>query len=59
MGVSDPELREKLFGRRWQQLQHESEKQSWPRWKRFIHRLQRCPICKPRAEKRDESGGSK
>jgi hypothetical protein len=47
MGVSDPELREKLFGPRWVQLQHESEKQRWPRWKRLIHRLQRCPICKP------------
>jgi len=35
MGVSDPELREKLFGPRWVQLQHESEKQRWPRWKRL------------------------
>jgi len=47
VGVSDPELREKLFGPRWVQYQHESEKRSWSRWKRLIHRLQRCPICKP------------
>jgi hypothetical protein len=49
--VSDPELRKKLFGRRWLQHEHESEKQSWPWWKRMIHRLQRCPICKPEKEK--------
>ena len=26
---------------------HESEKQSWPVWKRLIHRLVRCQICRP------------
>jgi hypothetical protein len=30
---------------------HESEKQKWPWWKRLIHRLQSCPICKPEKEK--------
>lgn len=44
MGVSDPEIQKKVFGPRWQ---HEIEKQSWPLWKKLIHRLQRCPICKP------------
>lgn len=42
MGVSDPEIQKKVFGPRWQ---HEVEKQSWPLWKRLIHRLQRCPLC--------------
>jgi len=46
MGVSDPELREKIFGTRWPEVQHELEKQGWPVWKRLIHRLQNCPICK-------------
>jgi hypothetical protein len=53
-GVSDPELRKKLFGPRWVQYEHESEKRSWPWWKRVIHRLQRCPICKPEKEKEKE-----
>ena len=57
MGVSDPELRQKLFGPRLAQLQHESEKRSWPRWKQLIHRLQRCPICKPQ-KKETQRGGS-
>src|ERR1044072_9974967 len=47
MGVSDPELRERLSGPRLRQYQHECEKQSWPLWKRLLHRLQRCPICGP------------
>ena len=47
MGVSDPEVRKKLSEPRWLQYKHESEKQSWPWWKRLIHRFQRCPICKP------------
>lgn len=47
MGVSDPEIRRKVFGPRWVQAQHESEKRDWPLWKRLIHRFQRCPICKP------------
>jgi hypothetical protein len=51
MGVSDPELRKKLFGANWLQVQHEFEKQSWPRWKRLLHRLQRCPVCKPEKKK--------
>ena len=52
MGVSDPEIRKKMFGLGWLQLQHDSEKQNWPRWKRLIHRLQRCPICKPAKKKK-------
>jgi len=44
IGVSDPEIQKKVFGPRWQ---HEIEKQSWPLWKKLLHRLQRCPICKP------------
>ena len=48
MGVSDPELRQKLSETRWLQYKHEAEKQNWPRWKRLIHRFQRCPICKPK-----------
>jgi len=50
MGVSDPEIRKKLFGPRWQ---HEIEKQGWPLWKRLIHRLQRCPLCRPKAKTLD------
>jgi len=45
MGVSDPEIRKKVFGPRWQ---HEIERQSWPLWKRLIHRFQRCPVCRPK-----------
>jgi hypothetical protein len=44
MGVSDPEIQKKIFGPRWQ---HETEKQAWPLWKRLLHRLQPCPICRP------------
>jgi hypothetical protein len=53
MGISNPEIQKKVFGPRWQ---HETEKQSWPRWKKLIHRLQRCPICKPskQTQKTDE-----
>lgn len=47
MGVSDPEVQKKVFGPRWQ---HEAEKQSWPFWKRLVHRLQRCPICRPKTQ---------
>ena len=47
MGMSDPEARKKLSDARWLQYKHESEKQSWPFWKRLIHRFQRCPLCKP------------
>jgi hypothetical protein len=43
MGFSDPEIRKKVFGPKWQ---HEIEKQGWPLWKRLMHRLQRCPICR-------------
>src|SRR5581483_4149417 len=50
-GVSDPEFRKSLFRAKWLQFQHESEKQSWPRWKRLIHRLQRCPVCRPPVKK--------
>jgi len=45
MGVSDPEIRKKVFGPRWMELQHISEKQAWPWWKRLLHRFQHCPIC--------------
>ena len=47
MGISNPEIQTKVFGPRWQ---HEMEKQSWPLWKKLMHRLQRCPICKPKTE---------
>jgi hypothetical protein len=47
MGVSDPEIRKKVFGPRWQ---HEIEKQGWPLWRRLLHRLQRCRICRPKVE---------
>jgi len=53
LGFSDPEIQKKVFGPRWQ---HEVERQSWPLWKRLLHRLQRCPICKPR---RETPGGDK
>jgi hypothetical protein len=46
-GVSDPEVRKKISEPRWLQYQHESEKQSWPWWKRLLHRIQHCPICRP------------
>jgi hypothetical protein len=49
MGVSDPEIQKRVFGPRWQ---HEIQKQSWPLWKKLIHRLQRCPICKPTKQAR-------
>jgi hypothetical protein len=38
MGGSDPEIRRKLFGPKWQ---HEIENQGWPLWKILIHRFQR------------------
>jgi len=47
MGISNPEIQTKVFGPRWQ---HEMEKQSWPLWKKLMHRLQRCPICKPQTD---------
>src|ERR1700745_2869369 len=50
MGVRDPEVRKKVFGPRWQ---HEIENQGWPLWKRLIHRLQRCPICRPQVKNQD------
>jgi hypothetical protein len=50
VGFSDPEIQKKVFGPRWQ---HEVERQSWPLWKRLLHRLQRCPICKPKADTPD------
>ena len=36
-------------GPRWE---HEIEKQGWPFWKRLMHRLQDCPICKPKSQTR-------
>ena len=53
MGMSDPEARKKLSEARYRQFKHQSDKQSWPWWRRLIHRFQRCPICKP--EKMKES----
>jgi hypothetical protein len=50
MGVSDPEIRKKVFGPRWQ---HEIEKQGWPLWKRLIHRLQSCSLCRPKVKTQD------
>jgi len=51
-GVSDPEIQKKVFGPRWE---HELEKQGWPLWKKLLHRLQRCPICKPKNPSSKES----
>lgn len=50
MGVSDPEVRKKLSEPRWLKYQHDVERQKWPWWKRFAHRFERCPICRPRPE---------
>ena len=47
MGVSDPDVRNKLSEARWQQYKHETDKQRWFWLRRAIHRLQRCPICRP------------
>lgn len=44
MGISNPEIQKKVFGPRWQ---HEIEMQTWSLWKKLIHRLQPCSICKP------------
>jgi hypothetical protein len=41
------EVLRKLSEARWTQCRHESEIQSWPVWKRVIHRLIDCPICRP------------
>jgi len=49
MGISNPEIQKKVFGPRWE---HEIEKQSWPFWKRLMHRLQDCPVCKPKSQTR-------
>jgi hypothetical protein len=49
MGISNPEIQKKVFGPRWE---HEMEKQGWPFWKRLMHRLQNCPICKPKSQTR-------
>ena len=42
---------EKLSEARWLQYRHESEKENWPVWKRFIHRFAHCPICRPEEDK--------
>jgi hypothetical protein len=47
MGVSDPEIRKKLSDARFVQYKHESDRRNWPWWKRLIHRLQPCSICRP------------
>lgn len=47
MGVSDPEIRKRISEDRWLQLQHLCEKQNWPWWKRLMHRLKSCPLCRP------------
>lgn len=47
MGVSDPEIRNRISEDRWLQYQHLCEKQQWPWWKRLMHRLKRCPLCRP------------
>jgi len=45
MGVSDPELRKKLSEPRWVQYKHQTDMESWPWWKRLVHRFARCSIC--------------
>jgi hypothetical protein len=47
MGISNPEIRKKVFGPRWE---HKIEKQGSPFWKRLMHRLQGCPICEPKSQ---------
>ena len=39
---------------RWLQYKHEDEKQSWPWWKRLIHRFERCPICRQKKRKNNK-----
>jgi hypothetical protein len=46
------EILRKLSEARWLRYRHECEKQGWPLWKRLIHRLTRCPICRPEEGKR-------
>src|SRR5262249_52051291 len=50
MGISDPEVRKKLAEPRWLQYKHESEKQSWPWWRRLLHHVQACPTCRPKKQ---------
>jgi hypothetical protein len=45
------ELLQKLSEARWAQCRHESERRCWPWWKRLIHRLDRCPICRPEGDR--------
>jgi hypothetical protein len=52
MGMSDPEVRRKFSEPRWLQYKHESEKQSWPWWKRLIHRFQHLPDLQTREGQR-------
>jgi len=47
----DPEALEKLSEVMQLHDEHELEKQGWPFWKRLIHRLLRCPICRPKKVK--------
>jgi len=52
----DAEALRKLSEARWMQFQHEFELQSWPVWRRVIHRLMNCPICRPERVKRFDRG---
>jgi len=58
MGVSDPEIRKKVFGPRWQ---HEIEKQGWPLWKRLLHRYNAArfagPMSKLKIQRPNECNG--
>jgi len=47
MGIGNPEIQKKAFGPRWE---HEIEKQGWLFWKRLMHRLQDCPMCKLKSQ---------
>jgi hypothetical protein len=51
MGISDPDFRKKLAEARRVQYKHLSEKQKWHWWRRMLHRLQQCPICRPEEDK--------
>lgn len=51
------EVLQRLSEARWLQFRHEYEKRGWPLWKQLIHRLARCPICRPEGDKRLDRWG--
>ena len=64
MGMSDPEFRKKLSEPGWIRYKHQSEKLSWPWWKRLIHRFRRARFAnrgksdrQPRSRKQVSTAG--